>query len=110
MTKGTIKGEFQELRSILNEWDFLSVLPGEGGPEDEYEDLVSMTLSFLYNLNSDFKNTSWDERQIMLNKFLVNTIKGHFGMTEYAANYPERIEEYADKILEWWKALKNKQQ
>ncbi len=106
MSKGTIKNEFQELRSIINEWDFLSVMPGEGGPEDEYEDLVNMVLSFLHSPDSNFTIIPPD--QIMLNEFLVNKIKGHFGMNEYAVNFPERIEEHSKKIFAWWQGVKNR--
>lgn len=104
MSKETIKNEFQELRNIINEWDFLSVMPGEGGPEDEYEDLVNMVLAFLQS--PDLNSTIAPPDQIMLNEFLVNKIKGHFGMNEYAVNFPERIEEYSKKIFTWWQGTK----
>ncbi len=87
------KQEARELNEILNHWDFLIVLPFEGGPQKEYEDLHAPVLKILK------QGKSKEELIDYLNKVQVE----HFEITPHS-----RTEEFAERIINWWSGLKNK--
>lgn len=77
-----------QLNKILNNWDFIGVLPFEGGPKDEYDCLIPPILGLLY------KGTDTEELITLLNKEL----KQHFGLNPKLYH----TEKIAKEIIGWW--------
>lgn len=82
-----------EFNKILNNWDFIGVLPFEGGPKDEYDCLIPPILGLLN------KGTKEEEVASLLNKKLED----HFGLNP-KLYYTGKI---AREILGWWNIRKN---
>jgi hypothetical protein len=90
MDKQDFKQQEQELRDILNKWDFLGVVEAtkEGG-FDEYDDLNHLILSALQ------KGVSKEEIRNLVKKELAE----HYGLPVE----PVGLESTLQKIFTWWK-------
>ena len=86
--KKAIAEEQKELICMLNEWDPIGILPGEGGPLDEYDCFAGPILSLLHRGESKEK----------LITFLNEHLKNHIGL-EPKFSKPT---EFANKIMNWW--------
>ena len=64
----------KQVNSILNEWDFIGVFPGEGGPTDEYNCMVGPLVTLLE------KKAGRDEIRTYLDQELTE----HFGIEQYS--------------------------
>jgi hypothetical protein len=89
MKKKPNKGEVDELRSLLNQWDPIGCAP----PPDEYDCLLLPLLNKLQSgCNQDF-----------VKGFLDREIGDHFGMNPRSCG----TEEFAKKVMTWYSGLKN---
>ncbi len=86
MDKKQAKVLMEQVRDILNEWDFLSVV--EIGPKDEYDCMIGPLVHILLK-NSD--------REV-IKEYILNELKSHFGLIDYEPG--ESLETAINKLAE----------
>lgn len=88
MEKSEAKKLISEVKAILNEWDFIGVMPGEGGPDDEY-DCLHGELIHLIQANAD---------RGKIRSYLITELKDHFGLSQ--ANYSQSgLEQVIERLV-----------
>jgi hypothetical protein len=89
LNKKVLKRLSSELLNILNEWDPIGVLPGAGGPQDEYECLVWPIISLLQ------KDAGEGELMNFLDRYLTD----HMGLDFVDGGSKATVVQ----IFDWWK-------
>lgn len=70
MEKSEAKKLINEVKNILNEWDFIGVLPFDGGPDDEY-DCMQGELVHLVQRKAD---------KYEIKSYMIAELRDHFGL------------------------------
>ncbi len=82
-----------ELNKILNNWDFLLVVPE--GISTEYEDLIDPILNFL----------SKDKNDITFEKFVEELLTKSYGIKISSTN--KEVKVFSANVIKWWKNRKD---
>ena len=87
LTKEKSRERWSELRSLLNEWDFIGVMDDPNWPRNEYECLIDPLMRRLES----------GQTVAELSQFLEENLRDHFGMHRV-----DDLDDFVRRLKSWF--------